>query len=325
MKKKGLIIATIVMVLVLAVSLTTATYAWFTVSDVTTISGFDVQVVANNAVNIGLRKDTTVPYSNALTPDSYVYGDCAYTHGTPGQLGGAWTGSNGLGAEIIHNVNWGSQKKAVAQADSVDTEFEDATLITSPSFLIAANGTNASATDSIEGTLENVEAAVANNKTDNGQAVGSDYVHFVLGVQPTKVLTANQFVVLLTPADDDTTTTFGLLSAIHVAWRVNGGTWNDGEFFKNYSYDATRGTTQDNITENVKNGYATSFAENADTPAVFPTTAASAIVIDLATYALAPTQLAEVEIIIYIAGADKDCNNSALGTKAHLDMYFYTA
>ena len=37
MKKKGLIIATIVMVLVLAVSLTTATYAWFTLSDVTKI------------------------------------------------------------------------------------------------------------------------------------------------------------------------------------------------------------------------------------------------------------------------------------------------
>ena len=32
MKKKGLIVATIVMVLVLAVSLTTATYAWFTAS-----------------------------------------------------------------------------------------------------------------------------------------------------------------------------------------------------------------------------------------------------------------------------------------------------
>ena len=44
MKKKGLIISTVVMVVVLIASLTTATYAWFTASNKTEIKGFDVSV-----------------------------------------------------------------------------------------------------------------------------------------------------------------------------------------------------------------------------------------------------------------------------------------
>ena len=72
MKKKGLIVATIVMVLVLAVSLTTATYAWFTTSDSTSIEGFNLTVVAGNAMNIGLNKQGYTSYSAGATADNFV-------------------------------------------------------------------------------------------------------------------------------------------------------------------------------------------------------------------------------------------------------------
>ena len=63
MKKKGLIISTVVMVVVLIASLTTATYAWFTTTNKTSISGFELQVVAGNAMNIGLKSDLSQTYS----------------------------------------------------------------------------------------------------------------------------------------------------------------------------------------------------------------------------------------------------------------------
>ena len=321
MKKKGLIIATIVMVLVLAVSLTTATYAWFTVSDVTTLDPFTVKVVANNAVNIGLLKEYAAYNAETISPDLFVYGDCNYTHTTPGQLGGTWEGSKGLGAEITHNIAWGAQKKAVGASSVADATYGTTSYIVDPSgkYLVAANGTNGD-----DGELENVALAVANNNVDeNSQAINGDYVHMVLGVQPTKTLTTNQLVILLTPDAEDATTTFGILAAIRVAYRVNGGTWKEGEFFADKNYNEVRNNYQGSaVTADVKTAYGESYKDANGDAKTFPTTAADAVVITIP--ALTATDIAQVEIIIYIAGADKDCNNSALGTVGHFDLFFLT-
>lgn len=322
MKKKGLIIATIVMVLVLAVSLTTATYAWFTVSDVTTIEAFDVKVVPNNAVNIGL-KSTYKPYvasgEGKTTVDDFVYGDVTYTPGQAGVLGGGWAGQPGVGATLTHNIVWGSQKKAVGVTAE---EAAAATLANTKTFkdysstvknIVAANG------DSL--ALQNQAAAVANYNaanTDNGNA--SDYVHMVLGVQPTKALTTNELVILLDGAKSEGTIV-GILAAVHVAYRINGGEWQDKEFFS-CTYDkllaeqtldmGDRGTS-----------YVNSYKSSNPTITA-PTSKAGMVVIDLSTYANDNADLAEVEIIIYIAGADTDCNNSALNASGALSIFFHT-
>ena len=55
MKKKGLIISTVVMVVVLIASLTTATFAWFTAETQTKIDGFDIEVAAGSAVVVGFK------------------------------------------------------------------------------------------------------------------------------------------------------------------------------------------------------------------------------------------------------------------------------
>ena len=340
MKKKGLIIATIVMVLVLAVSLTTATYAWFTVSDITTIDAFNVSVVANNAVNIGVKKDNT--YNASATANDFMNGAVNYTPGAAGTFGGGeWKdGTPGLGATITHNIKWGSQKKAVgitsADAASGATYENTTDIVTNKALtsgtIVAANGVAGGT-----GALVTPEAAVANynpnNTKDEDNKYASDYVYLFLGVQPTKTLDTNQLVILLA-ADADAGEIVGILAAVHVAYRVNGGDWNEVEFFTGndnaqtpapITYGTSLSKVNCNLTPDQANAYAKSYTKGSNTVTA-PTTGAKAVVIDLgADYGIkAQTDLAQVEIVIYISGKDSDCRNEALGVSGSLSIFFNT-
>ena len=79
MKKKGLIVATIVMVLVLAVSLTTATYAWFTAIDETTITDIGFSVGAGSDVIIGVKENGI--YDGSAT-EAHFWSDNTTYNGT---------------------------------------------------------------------------------------------------------------------------------------------------------------------------------------------------------------------------------------------------
>ena len=91
MKKKGLILATIVMVVVLVASLTTATYAWFTSTATATISQMNVTTSAAKGLQIA-----AVTYDNNNAPTAY--------NGTLSldTTSHKWVGSeqNGYGSEL---------------------------------------------------------------------------------------------------------------------------------------------------------------------------------------------------------------------------------
>ena len=92
MKKKGLIISTIVMVVVLIASLTTATYAWFSASSSAAVNAIEMNVGAASNVAIGVAK--------AANPGSvqtnYMYGNVEYNSSN-----GYWqNGTTGLGTSI---------------------------------------------------------------------------------------------------------------------------------------------------------------------------------------------------------------------------------
>ena len=72
MKKKGLIVATIVMVVVMAVSLTTATYAWFTLDAQATLENLTISAKAVEGVEIAVKTTNS---------DSTTY-STGYTNGT---------------------------------------------------------------------------------------------------------------------------------------------------------------------------------------------------------------------------------------------------
>ena len=328
MKKKGLIIATIVMVLVLAVSLTTATYAWFTVASVTTIEGFDVSVVPNNAVNIGV-KETYSEYvasgDNKTTWADFVYGDVVYTPGTAGVLGGSWTGSEGLGATLNHNIMWGAQKQAVGlttATTATDAVPTNTTIIPNGAdftgkMLVAANGDTTKLQEQVP-AVANLRPAVG----EGSQATNGDYVHLVLGVQPTKSLKTNELIIMLDGSNSGGTIV-GILSAVHVAYRVNNGAWVDDEFFADCDFDALLAEQTLTLVGYQKNAYEDSFSTESQSVTA-PTTKASIVTIDLKDVALAQTDLAQVEIIIYIAGSDPQCVNAALNASGALKIFFAT-
>ena len=364
MKKKGLIVATIVMVLVLAVSLTTATYAWFTVTDVTTIDAFEISVVAGNAVNVGVKTNNT--YKATVTANDFMNGTVVYTPATGGGNigGGTWSGgSTGLGATIDHDIAWGAQSAAVgitsAALQQATIEVDDdndpdtptitedvegywtgatngnTTAWTNSGIVIAAN---AAATTDESAALTNVTKAFA-NKNGVRYSAGADdtkvgdYAYLYIGASPTKALDSNELVILI----DGSATSgqiVGILSAIHVAYRVNGGegasgdtagNWKDLDVFS-IDNEATTETEEEfhysdnitsvgcNLTETQRNAYKESYGNEA------PTTGAWAVTIPLT--ALTQGAIDQIEIVIYIAGADSDCRDEAKGASGEISIFF---
>ena len=322
MKKKGLIIATIVMVLVLAVSLTTATYAWFTVATTTTLEDFSVEVVANNDVNIGFAK--TNAYKSGATANDFVNGTVTYTANgrADGALtGGKWDGTlNGLGATIEHNISWGAQKKAVGvtAAEAVTGATVDNTGLWTQSggkFVVAANGV---AQDSID--AGSVSAAIANT---NGAAQNptSDFVHITLGAAPARALKSNELCIMVV-GDPAAGSIVGILSAIHVAYNLNNEGWVDVDLFGegddgNHYADVLSEVIVPTLSTAQKAAWAASYPSEAE-----PTTGAAMLVIEGLTKVQG--QIDQIEIVIYIAGDDSDCRLEALGAKGSIKIFFAT-
>lgn len=259
MKKKGLIISTVVMVVVLIASLTTATYAWFTASNKTEIKGFDVSVVSGNAVNIGMKK--TYGFADSATPDLFATGDVTFTVPTGGSTGagnvnnpGEWGGtSDGFSATLNHNINWGSQKQAVgvtAEADVTADNVQTKTNITNTTYWVNhntdkgvvtylnnnANKRTVVAANKAQGEDKLVEQKLARANIGENDGDAGDYAHFILGVQPTKALSRNNFVITVSPSTS--TSTLGVLASIHVAYRtkLDGQTasdWTEVDLYQN--------------------------------------------------------------------------------------------
>ena len=116
MKKKGLIVATIVMVLVLAVSLTTATYAWFSSQASATVDDLQITTAAADGLQIAM---TNTPQSTT----GMVSGDLDYALNK-------WTGNDGwgsfLGFTAVQTAT-GQWEDAVAKVnDAGETETGEA-------------------------------------------------------------------------------------------------------------------------------------------------------------------------------------------------------
>ena len=334
MKKKGLIVATIVMVLVLAVSLTTATYAWFSTSDVTKIDAFEVKVVSNNAVNIGVKAECV--HELSVIDDDFYTGTVEYQHGADGVLGGSWDGTvTGLSSTINHNINWETQKKAVgvvavANSDStVATEYgtlEDKySLHTDGSALYTMNAANKGE----ESALVNVTRAKANYTPDGENTKPGDYVYLFLGASPTKKLTTNQLIIMIdgtkSPGQN-----VGILASIHVAYRITKAgasqvttDWTEVDVFaqdgetNKYHYNDKLANVHNNLSTEQLETYKVTY--DVDTA---PTSKAFALVID--GLSLDKDAIDQIELVIYMCGSDGDCIDAGLGTGGNISIFFHT-
>ena len=318
MKKKGLIISTVVMVVVLIASLTTATYAWFSVSNKTTIDGFSLQVVAGNAVNIGLRKNLTETYSPDDLDSKFTTGDIAFDGGTPGTLNsGNWTGgTDGFGPQLTHHIVFGDVKRAVAF-----TTVDKNAITNENTSYMPSNPTGykvvSAAKSQTSNDLVDKQLAQANGYSPDGgtQQVLGDYAYMWLGVSPAKTLKEGAILHVYVKSEG-TGTQLGIAAAVHVAYSINGGPWTDVDAFEGKNFKTAKTAAQ------------TKMAVDA-TDAFDVTATKGSVQNGMADVAINLTKTVQaefdqVQVVVYLAGNDPDCNDNAKGVTAKIGMFFET-
>ena len=330
MKKKGLIISTVVMVVVLIASLTTATYAWFTASDVTSIEGFDVSVVSSNAVDIGLKENNTHVVPSNVTRDMFVSGTCEYGSQTAGAIGGGkWSGNKGLSSTVEHGIIWGSQAKAVGVST---TAFAAATPSTTQFWGVAGGQTVVASTVKQD---EDGQTVFAEDKSEaKANVTGCDYAYIFLGAAPTKNLSTSELIILI-DGSQSTSSIVGILSAIHVAYRVTKSNdtaakteWTDVDVFgaDDLETEKVEGTHYGdilsdvtcNLTPEEKNTYASTYGTGAVAPE------SSAYALRIQDLSIEKGKIDQIELVIYIAGHDSDCIDQAKGASGSIKIFFHT-
>ena len=334
MKKKGLIISTVVMVVVLIASLTTATYAWFTASSKTSLQGFEVSVISDNAVNIGVKTDFNHYLKDGKTninpvgTDAFVTGQVAFSGATAGEINtGIWgEGTPGLSASLDPQIKWGAQSTAVGFTQSALNNTQENVLAkTSVHDWAGIEGDkafkgNKDGADNVKGGK-----ALPNITADGGNG---DYVHFILGVSPTKDLGLNNFVVAVEPTG--TASSLGVLASLHIAYRMTKYGEATSTEWKNvdiYGENYSSATQKVNVTQNATNGgeliagdLLAAYNKTYDASGA-PKGSMAYQITGLDTTKDAITQL---EVVIYMSGTDDDSNDSGKTSAGNIKMFFNT-
>lgn len=321
MKKKGLIVATIVMVLVLAVSLSTATYAWFSEITETTITDINFSVGAGSDVIIGIKADGV--YNASATEAAFFSNNTEYD-------GSAWSGStNGFGASIDTGLDLGNITKAIGTGKIGSTTAENVVNsgwnLADGNTVIKANGaaTNVDATSAV--------AAVKNGyQPSEGDAIKGDYLDVVIGVKPAKsglkTITLN-----LTVNPNTGSPVLGMNAAIHAIYEIDqeaGTSYTAG----NYNSANTAGE----IDVYGDKHYGTSVnAEGMNTASTYAAQNLNAktdplnagwknipIVVATNDAGLPVDDFYQIHLIVFIAGYDEDCTQSAMGVGAVISLNF---
>ena len=331
MKKKGLIISTVVMVVVLIASLTTATYAWFTADSTTTITPIDFSVSAGSDVSIGLKTDNT--YAETVTSGSFMSGttviaDGFLTEGVPnGTIPTAntsyWNGTNNLGSSIDMQLDLSGMEKAVGTGK-----------VGGSAATAALASLRTEATSTVDGMVKasGYGAAVTTTTTERAFAQ-RDYLDVVIGVQATATDLEKIFCnITINPRSDDRD--LGMNAAIHVAWKIDGSLVDDADgnvdfYDKNtgdtQAADYHLGTTTASIAKTAVNGNTNTVPYGGTTSQVLNNGAKNlAITIDDAGTGnfISREKIYQIHLLIWIDGADEDCVQAAQGVGSQIFINF---
>ena len=315
MKKKGLIISTVVMVVVLIASLTTATYAWFTTTPSSTIDNITVSVAAGADVLIGVTPSGKIV--NSATHDSFVSGSLTAKHGAYTPSDGAtveavasWTGDDGMSGHINTGLSLSQITQATAtgkmQDNALIVNAKDAQWTTTPEKLVKASGHNTVITP---GTLaESVE--------------NWDYLHFTLGAVPNKE-TVDKIILNMTVNPTDKKKILGMTAAMHVVCSFDGTTWTDINVYdeKTINYDTLKTDTKLNNATTLGAAVGNTKFESSKTELNAGWQNIQINWGDAGTaIGTGASAIKQIEIYIYYSGVDKDCVDAAVGSSA--TVYF---
>ncbi|MBO4695201.1 MAG: hypothetical protein J5656_04685 [Clostridia bacterium] len=346
MKKKGLIIATIVMVLVLAVSLTTATYAWFTTTAATTIESITVKAAAGADVKVGMKADNT--YAAGANQDAFVSGSLTWADSaTP------WTGDPGMGFELNTGLSLASIAKATGYGTPSTLSYtadqtasvtpghyvrvndayiaitsENQSTYTSETTTYTASGTAGTAGKFTPGTSSGetiIKASGSSSAVYDATSVeaaiqNTDYLHFVLGVSPS-IATIDTITVSLFVNPGTNKNAIGVEAALYCYYSIDGGSFAGGQIYTTYGENTaiTYNTTKTNISQASTVGAALNAHYNVATYTDTTVLNAGWKEIDIpfgtTNTAMAADTVHQVEIYIFYDGTDTDCINSALGSE----------
>ena len=346
MKKKGLIVATIVMVLVLAVSLTTATYAWFTADAKTTIEAISFSVGTGSDVSIGLKIDNT--YEEGAISGDFVFGtttigtefavDNVPNGSIPTSGSSYWGGNAGLGNKIDMQLDLQDMEKAVGtgmigvSADALDLTTLRTTATADTNGVVMASGTSASVV---------TEATVVQAYAQR------DYLDVVIGVQAAAT-DLNKIICNVTINPYQTDLDLGMNAAIHLAWEIDGDITDDSDGApggnidvystkthgklqdhqaNDYHYGTTVNTLLKSLVDNKTNtaDYGGSNDQQLNNGAInIPITVADAGKDGESGEFLNISRetIYQIHLVIWIDGADSDCINQALGVGSTIYINF---
>ena len=339
MKKKGLIISTVVMVVVLIASLTTATYAWFTQSATATIDSIAFQVGAGADLLIGVSG--TNNFVGTPTNASFYSGTTTYTKGATFEAPGTWTGDvNALGVNVdLNNLNLSGISKAVGTGTFTGTpgSWDAETHQYTPGTNLGGTAdTSFNNTNYQTGMIKaEGQATSVNEDTIDTAWKNFDYLDVVIGVQATKAnLKSMTCYVTVNPGTD---TIIGMNAAIHVAYELvkpNGtatNTLSDNDIYGSSTYATKPNTVTNTVYNTAKTAYDAAKGSSTGLTCLggagdvtlnpgamtFPITLEN-----LGSGTIDVAGIYQLHLVIYVAGFDGDCLEAAKGVSSTIYITF---
>ena len=345
MKKKGLIISTVVMVVVLIASLTTATFAWFTASGSAKVDSIDFGVAAASDLLIGVAKNNK--FDSALDSSGFTADNTTYTATVASGNRGSWTGdTEGLGLGVNLNLQLGALEKAVYSFNDViyktpgqaydkvnnpitsakqDAYARTSTSVTDPQQVATGlkyDGTVLKASGNGNSfTASSCEPAVRN----------TDYLDVVFGVTANKADVLN-YGCLISIDNKLSKSTLGMNAAIHIIYSTDGTNYKEIDVYGTQ----TASTVHNNMTAPTlpKNTIKASSTDASTTEVSYVSSAVTEYVpgdaiywiplrtADDATDFATVGAITQLHLIVYICGPDGDCLTSSTGAGAAIQIEF---
>ncbi len=241
MKKKGLIISTVVMVVVLIASLTTATYAWFTAEGSASVSNISFKVTSDSDLSIGVSATNT--YKNGAAWAEFYSDNTVFSAPDETNPRGSWIGdTNGLGLSINTGLDLTSIKKAVysfnndasASTNTATSYVKGSgqtvtTGLDRSKYILKANGNGSNVTGAFESTVMN-----GYTQENGGTVTAGDYLDVVFGVAASKSQVTG-FGCLITLKNTNGLASVGTSAALHAIYSTDGKNYTEIDLYGNYT------------------------------------------------------------------------------------------
>jgi|GEM_PF-2628028 len=288
MKKKGLIISTVVMVVVLIASLTTATYAWFTAVNSVEVSAINLVVKSNASVNVGVRNSEGEGY------DHYYYNTLTVPEDATGNEVKWFSEDTGMGSTLVfENLDLstgyaiGTSTGNSGWVDGTSTVDTTTDILNTAKTIIKAQG---SGTD-----VDKATVAVAD--------ANKDYLDATIGVEANQADIKGTYVKIVVKTTDSNVT-LGVSASIHFVIVAPDGKKIDFEPFGNNANTAIK----KNLTSSEKSGNIT--VEGSQAVSTFYFWVAKS---EGEALGLNGSAISDFRILAYIDGADTHCVKDAKG------------